>query len=33
MALVNILPPWMVLLGRDLILTLSGASPPPREAP
>jgi len=33
MALVNILPPWMVLLGRDLILTLGGASPPPREAP
>src|SRR6516162_835734 len=32
MALVNILPPWMVLLGRDLIRTLGGASPPPREA-
>jgi hypothetical protein len=25
MALVNILPSWIVLLGRDLILLLSGA--------
>jgi len=34
MALVNILPPWMVLLGRDLILALGGGTtPPPREAP
>ncbi len=33
MALVNILPPWLVLLGRDLILTLGGGSSAPREAP
>jgi hypothetical protein len=34
MALVNILPAWVVLLGRDLILLVAGA-PPPRaeEAP
>jgi hypothetical protein len=32
MALVNIFPAWIVLLGRDLILTLSGTElPPPRE--
>ncbi len=29
MAFINILPPWMVLLGRDLILTLAGQSPTP----
>jgi hypothetical protein len=28
MALVNILPPWMVLLGRDLIVTLGGGARP-----
>lgn len=33
MALINILPPWMVLLGRDLILTLGGGPSTPREAP
>jgi hypothetical protein len=33
MALVNILPPWMVLLGLDLILTLGGGAAPPGEAP
>jgi hypothetical protein len=34
MALINILPPWMVLLGRDLILALGGGPvPPPQEAP
>ncbi len=36
MALINILPPWMVLLGRDLITSLGGAAapaPPPGEAP
>lgn len=27
MALINILPPWIVLLGRDLILTLGGGEP------
>jgi hypothetical protein len=29
MALVNILPTWMVVFGRDLILTLSGVERPP----
>jgi MotA/TolQ/ExbB proton channel family len=33
MALINILPPWMVLLGRDLILTLGAGPLPPQEAP
>ena len=28
-ALVNILPTWIVLVGRDLIRTLSGAAPAP----
>jgi hypothetical protein len=32
MALINILPPWMVLLGRDLILTLAGTAPPAEDA-
>lgn len=33
MALINILPAWVVLLGRDLILLLSGVQPkPPGEA-
>jgi len=33
MALVNILPTWIVLLGRDLILLLSGAAAePPGES-
>ena len=31
MALINILPSWIVLLGRDLILLLSGTEPPARE--
>lgn len=34
MALINILPPWMVLLGRDLILSLGGGpAAPTGEAP
>jgi hypothetical protein len=34
MALINILPTWIVLLGRDVILLLSGASAePPGETP
>lgn len=33
MALINILPAWIVILGRDLILMLSGTQPqPPGEA-
>lgn len=33
MALINIMPSWIVLLGRDLILLLSGVQPkPPGEA-
>jgi hypothetical protein len=33
MALINILPAWVVILGRDLILLLSGTTPePPGEA-
>jgi hypothetical protein len=33
MALINILPPWMVILGRDLIVGLAGsAARPPGEA-
>ena len=27
MALINILPAWVVLFGRDLILTLGGGEP------
>ena len=27
MALINILPTWIVLIGRDLIRTLSGEAP------
>jgi hypothetical protein len=26
MALINIMPSWMILLGRDLITSLSGAA-------
>jgi biopolymer transport protein ExbB/TolQ len=35
MALINILPTWIVLLGRDLILLLSGTPrpQPPGETP
>jgi hypothetical protein len=34
MALINILPPWLVLLGRDLILAVGGGTPaPPEDAP
>ena len=29
MALINILPTWVVLLGRDLIRSLAGGPPPP----
>jgi hypothetical protein len=29
MALINILPSWVVLLGRDVIRSLGGDSPPP----
>ncbi len=33
MALINILPPWMVILGRDLIVGLAGGTiKPPGEA-
>jgi hypothetical protein len=32
MALVNILPTWIVLVGRDLILSLAGGARPAREA-
>ena len=33
MALINILPAWIVLLGRDMILLVAGAQPkPPGEA-
>jgi hypothetical protein len=31
MSLINIMPSWVVLLGRDLILGLGGGSPAPRE--
>ncbi|MCC6421427.1 MAG: MotA/TolQ/ExbB proton channel family protein, partial [Gemmataceae bacterium] len=31
MALINLFPTWIVLLGRDLILTLGGGPPPSRE--
>ncbi len=31
MALLNILPTWVVATGRDLILTLGGGPPPPGE--
>jgi hypothetical protein len=31
MALINILPTWMVLMGRDLILELGGGRPVPSE--
>lgn len=33
MAFVNILPPWIVLMGRDLITSLGGGSPPPPAGP
>lgn len=32
MALINMFPVWIVLLGRDLILTLSGTQLPPPSA-
>lgn len=32
MALINILPTWVALVGRDLIRTLAGGPPPAREA-
>jgi hypothetical protein len=32
MALINILPTWMALVGRDLIRTLAGGAPAKREA-
>jgi hypothetical protein len=33
MALINIMPPWIVILGRDLIVSLSGGTvKPPGEA-
>jgi len=31
MALINILPTWLVLVGRDLIRTLGGDAPTPPE--
>jgi hypothetical protein len=33
MAFINILPPWIVLLGRDVINTLGGGSAPEESAP
>ncbi len=34
MALINILPTWIVLMGRDMILALGGSRPePPGDAP
>jgi hypothetical protein len=34
MALINILPTWMVMMGRDMIRALGGrSSPPPEDAP
>ncbi len=34
MALINMMPSWMILLGRDLILSLAGGTPkPPGTAP
>ncbi len=32
MALINILPSWVVIIGRDLILALGGESPADRDA-
>jgi hypothetical protein len=32
MALINILPTWVVLVGRDVIRTLGGGSPVPPMA-
>jgi hypothetical protein len=31
MALINILPTWIVIMGRDMILALGGSPRPPRE--
>jgi hypothetical protein len=31
MALINILPSWVVLLGRDIIRSLGGEAPPPDD--
>jgi hypothetical protein len=31
MALINILPTWIVMMGRDMILALGGRPQPPRE--
>ncbi len=31
MALINILPTWIVMVGRELILTLGGGEPPAEE--
>ncbi len=31
MALINILPSWVVLLGRDIIRSLGGDTPPPDD--
>ncbi len=34
MALINMMPSWMILLGRDVIQSLGGGAPrPPQEAP
>jgi MotA/TolQ/ExbB proton channel family len=34
MALINMMPSWMILLGRDVIASLGGGAPkPPKEAP
>ena len=33
MALLNLLPTWVVTTGRELLLTPGGEPPPPGEAP
>jgi hypothetical protein len=33
MAFVNILPPWIVIMGRDLIVTLGTGKPAAEDAP
>jgi len=33
MAFINILPPWIVIMGRELIVTLGGGRPAAEDAP
>ncbi|MBX9681960.1 MAG: MotA/TolQ/ExbB proton channel family protein [Gemmataceae bacterium] len=33
MAFINILPPWVVMTGRELIMALGGITPPEERAP